>query len=227
MDETLNQRWQWEKNDIWRALGGFRDEGFVSATQVVNYTCSHDEVRPEHELKFYSAGHINRPAGMSVAEMALCKARVGLVALFAVPGVPMIYSGQEFGDDSPRTMDFRPMNWEKLKRTAHHQYHDMVCRLIATRRSFGALRSDHILFEPDDFVHEQVVRLRRWDEQGVVVLCALNFSEGRRTVTLDLPSRGVWHDVVEDKSYQLEAGSHDFELLPWQGLLLVPVQAHP
>ena len=175
LDEVLNQRWEWEKKDIWRAWVAFATEGFQSATQIVNYTCSHDDVRPEHELKFYSARYINRPPGMSVAEMALRKAQLGLVALFAAPGVPMIYSGQEFGEDAPRTIDFCPINWEKLKRTAHHQHHDLVCRLIVARRTYAALRSDNIIFEADDFVRDQVVRLRRWDEQGTVVLAALNF----------------------------------------------------
>jgi 1,4-alpha-glucan branching enzyme len=160
---------------------------------------------------------------MSVAEMALRKAQLGLVALFVVPGVPMIYSGQEFGEDTPRTIDFCPINWEKLKRTAHHRHHDLVCRLIVVRRNYGALRSDNIKFEADDFVREQVVRLRRWDNEGTTVLAALNFSDGRRTVTLDLPSGGVWRDVVGDRAYHLDAGNNQFELEAWQGLLLIPI----
>jgi 1,4-alpha-glucan branching enzyme len=223
LDDVLNQRWQWEKQDIRRALGGFRDEGFRTSTEVVNFTCSHDEVRPEHELKFYSAGYIWRPPGLSVAEMALRKAQLGLVALFAVPGVPMIYSGQEFGEDAPRTIDFCPINWEKLKRMAHHQHHDLISRLIMARRSYPALRSDHIHFEADDFVESQTVRLRRWDESGIVALAALNFGDTERTVTLDVPARGVWHDVVSDQRFTLQTQAHQFHLDAWQGLLLLPV----
>ena len=223
LDDVLNQRWEWEKKDIGRALGGFREEGYWNATEVVNFSCSHDEVRPEHEIKFYSAGHIKRPDGMSVAEMALRKAQLGLVALFAVPGVPMIYSGQEFGDDAPRTIDFCPINWEKLKRLAHHEHYDLVCRLIQARRSYAALRSDNIHFEPDDFAQEQVVRLRRWDEQGVAVLAALNFGVEPRRVTMNLPTGGVWQEVVGERTYQLAAGNHEFVLEPWRALLLTPV----
>jgi 1,4-alpha-glucan branching enzyme len=160
---------------------------------------------------------------MSVAEMALLKAQVGLVALFAVPGVPMLYSGQEFGEDAPRTIDFCPIGWDKLKRTAHQVHYGLVCRLIGARLTYPALRSDNILFEVDDFVRDQVVRLRRWDEEGTVVLAALNFSEGVRTIILDLPFAGVWRDVVKDHTYQLEAGPNHFELNLWQGLLLIPI----
>jgi 1,4-alpha-glucan branching enzyme len=184
-------------------------------------------VRPEHELKFYSAGHIRRPQGMSVAEMALQKAQRGLVALIASPGIPKINSGQEFGEDTPRTIDFCPINWEKLKRTLHHRHHDMVSRLIVTRRSFGALRSDNIYFEADDFVRDQVVRLRRWDEQGTVILAALNFSDAVRTVALDIPANGIWRDVVADQPFSLSAGHQPFELKPWQGLLLITIFLRP
>ena len=71
LDDVINQRWEWEKKDIRRALGGFRDQGFSTATQVINYSCSHDEVRPEHEIKFYTGQHIALPPGMKLPEVAL------------------------------------------------------------------------------------------------------------------------------------------------------------
>jgi 1,4-alpha-glucan branching enzyme len=223
LDTVINQRWEWDKRDIWRALGGFRDEGYQTATQVVNYTCSHDEVRPEHELKYYSAGYIKRPDGMSVAEMVLIKAQLGLTALLASPGVPLIYSGQEFGDDSPRTIDFCPINWEKLKRTAHQQHLELVSRLVAARRAYPALRSDNVHFEVDDFLNQHTVRFQRWDDQGAMVLCALNFSDEPRTVSLEVPKAGVWREIITDCVLQLKAGSEQFDLPPWRGLILAPV----
>jgi 1,4-alpha-glucan branching enzyme len=222
IDDVLNQRWAWEKVDIWRGLGGFREDGFAAATQIVNYTCSHDEVRPEHELKFYSAGNIVRPPGMSVAEMALRKAQLGLVALFAVPGIPMIYSGQEFGDDAPRTIDFCPLGWDKLKRATHIAFQEVVVRLIEARGCYSALRSDNIQFEADNFVQDNVVRLHRWDESGSRVVVALNFGAYQKQVTLNIPARGIWRDVVRNRMYKLEAGARQFDLPGWEALMLVP-----
>jgi len=166
LDDVLNQRWQWEQQDIFRALGGFREAGFWSADETVNYSCSHDEVRPEHEIKFYSWPHIPRPAEMSVGAMALAKGLLGLIALFAVPGVPMIYAGQEFGEDAPRTIDFQPLHWGKLLQPPHAEHNQAVMRLIAARRAHPALRSDHVEFYGDDFAREGVVRLKRWADAG-------------------------------------------------------------
>ena len=139
IEDVLNHRWQWEKKDIFRTIGGFRELGYSTATQVVNYTASHDEVRPEHEIKFYSAKHIERPAGMSVHDAALALALCGLVALLAAPGVPMLYAGQEYGEDSPRTIDFVPLQWNKLNRDVHAAQFAIVRRLIQARRAAWGL----------------------------------------------------------------------------------------
>ena len=34
----------------------------------------------------------------------------------------MIYAGQEFGEDTPRTIDFLPLHWEKIELPPMRQY---------------------------------------------------------------------------------------------------------
>jgi 1,4-alpha-glucan branching enzyme len=221
LDDALNQRWAWEQQDVFRALGGYRDEGFTSAHQVINYTCSHDEVRPEHEIKFYSARHIQRPPDMSVDDLALAKAKLGLVALFTAPGVPMLYAGQEFGEDAPRTIDFLPLRWEKLTQAQHAAHLSLVKRLVRLRLTQPALRSDHVLFHDNVFSEEKLVRYRRWDDDGDVVAVALNFGDATQATTLSLPANGRWRDVVEDRLYVTHDGRVDLHLRPWQGVALM------
>ncbi|MCX6048287.1 MAG: alpha-amylase family glycosyl hydrolase [Chloroflexi bacterium] len=228
LEDILNQRWEWEKKDIWRALGGFRDYGYRSATEIINYTCSHDEVRPEHEIKFYSWAHIQHPKNMSREELALASARLGLIALFAAPGVPMIYAGQEFGEDTPRTIDFLPLHWDKLQQAAHAEYHAFVTRLIHARRVHPALRSDQIDFYPDNFSTENIVRFKRWfdpnqpDSPADFAAVALNFSSSRRPIVLDLPWDGKWQELVHSRIHQIWNGQFSTTLAPWSGVLLVP-----
>ncbi|CAN5579037.1 alpha-amylase family glycosyl hydrolase [soil metagenome] len=228
MEDILNQRWEWEKKDIWRAIGGFRDYGFRSATEVINYTCSHDEVRPEHEIKFYSWAHIQHPKNMSRDELALASARLGLIALFAAPGVPMIYAGQEFGEDTPRTIDFLPLHWDKLQQPVHAEYYGFVTRLIHARRVHPALRSDQVEFYPDNFSTENVVRFKRWlgpnqpTDLPDFAAVALNFSSSRRPITLELPWNGKWQEVVHPRVHQIRDGQFSATLAPWSGVLLVP-----
>jgi 1,4-alpha-glucan branching enzyme len=222
LERVLNQRWEWEKEDIFRALGGFREFGHRTATDVVNYTCSHDEVRPEHEIKYYAFPHIPRPKGMSLQDAALAKALLGLVALFASPGVPMIYAGQEYGEDAPRTIDFCPLNWDRMHQPRHRKYLNTVRRLIEARRRHGALRSDDVLFERDDFARDRVVRFtRRDDATGDVALVALNFDSAAKSIPIAIPHTGRWHDVVSDRAVDLAQGETKLRLGPWQAALLV------
>jgi 1,4-alpha-glucan branching enzyme len=226
LDDMLNQRWEWEKRDIFRAIGGFRSQGLTTATGIVNYSCSHDEVRPEHEIIFYSQGHITRPAQMTVQQMAQTKAFLGLVTLLTAPGIPMLYAGQEFAEDAPRTIDFQPLHWDKLQQVEHQQHLRLVKQLIATRRAHPALAGDHIRFYPNDFPREQVVRFDRFltdETNGTMtdfVAVALNFSGVRREVELTVPWSGRWHDVISEKFHTINQ-TIELTLPPWQAAVLL------
>lgn len=223
MDDLLVQRWQWEQRDIFRAIGGFRDQGFVSADQVINYSCSHDEVRPVHEVLFYARQHIVKPDAFSWTDVALRKAMAGLIALMAAPGVPMLWMGEEYGEDLPRTIDFLPLKWEKLQIEPFRTHFEIVQRLILARREHAGLRSDHIEFLADDFAATQVIRFRRWDvATGDEAVVALNFGNVSRATSLSFGSDGTWQEVVSGKLHYVKNQKRSFTLEPWSGRLYVP-----
>ncbi len=220
LEDVLIQRWEWERRDLFRAVGGFRERGFARADQVINYTCSHDEVRPVHEVLFYARQHIQKPESMSWTQVALDKALVGLITLFAAPGVPMLWMGQEYGEDLPRTVDFLPLKWEKLDKEPFHHHWETVRRLIKARRTHKGLRSDTIEFLADDFPATQVMRFRRWDaESGECALAALNFSHQPRQISLPFPWDGSWYEVVRGASHRIHRQQRSFTLEPWSGRL--------
>lgn len=221
VDQVLNQRWQWEKSDIRAAIGGFRSQGFRRAAQLINYTASHDEVRPEHEIRFYTAQHIARPPAMSIDELALARARLGLVALMAGAGVPMIYAGQEYGDDSPRTIDFLPQTWFKLNQPLHQVHLALTRRLIQARRQHAALRSDHIEFAADSFEESHLVRFRRWDERGDHAVVALNFGWQPVTTDLHFPCTGQWYNAVSGQVHTVHGQRQTITLQPFEAVLFL------
>lgn len=227
LENVLNQRWQWEKQDIKRAIGGFRNLGYARADQVINYTASHDEVRPEHEIHFYSARHLARPRGWSMESLELALAKLGLVALFAGAGVPMLWSGQEFGDNSPRTIDFQPLQWHKLDDARHRAHCDMVRRLIHARRTHPALRSNNISFDWMDFSRTKMLLFWRWEDaaegvRGDAAAIALNFGAEAQHIEISLPYTGPWRDVVGNETWQVQRSPLSLTLPAYGAALLLP-----
>ena len=222
LEAVLKQGWEWEKKNIQRAIGGYGAQGFIRADQVINYTASHDEVRPVHEILYYARRHIQKPESYSWLEVALDKALAGLIALFTAPGVPMLYAGQEFGEDTPRTVDFLPIDWSKLDKPLHRRHWEIVRRLVHARRTSPALRGEHIEFLPDDFAATGLARYRRWDDAGNTALVALNFGGEMRETVLDFPKAGLWREVVNERVERMGAAAHTLHLPAWQGRVFVP-----
>jgi 1,4-alpha-glucan branching enzyme len=155
--------------------------------------------------------------------VALRKAMAGLIALMAAPGVPMLWMGEEYGEDLPRTIDFLPLKWEKLQIEPFRTHFEIVQRLILARREHAGLRSDHIEFLADDFAATQVIRFRRWDTaSGDEAVVALNFGNVSRSTSLSFGSDGTWQEVVSGKLHYVKNQKRSFTLEPWSGRLYVP-----
>lgn len=225
LENCLFQTWQWERQDMPHCLGGFRAQGFERADQVINYVVSHDERRPEHEIQFWGA-HIQPCRPEDAAQwptrwhLALQKARLGLTVLFTSPGVPMLLAGQEFGEDSPRTIEFWPLDWKKLALAEGQGQFRFLQKLIRLRREHPALRSDNIEYYWDDFPRFKVLRYKRWDDQGDVVVVAVNFDVVPQVVGLGFPHDGLWEDALSGRSYQIRGNWRDFELPVWSAVVL-------
>jgi glycosidase len=98
-------------------------------------------------------------------------------ALFTLPGVPMIYGGQELGQRGRRDA----LAWAD----AREEFRDRYRRLTRLRESVPELGSDAALvrvdFEADS---DRAVAFARAGDAGTVV-CVLNFGESPATVRLD------------------------------------------
>ncbi|MCB9116458.1 MAG: hypothetical protein H6639_16070 [Caldilineaceae bacterium] len=161
--DILNHRWEEKKTSS--APGGYRDMGFSTATQVINL-CSHDEVRPEHEIKPPLRKHIPKPKGMTL-QMYWRAWLAG--AAFAAPGVPMIYAWQEFGDDTAQA----PSTSRAVIGSSYNPSFARTWRRQTVDPRAGAIcpaQRQHQL--PDNhFAAEHLVRFCRcWDDNGGTLL---------------------------------------------------------
>ena len=121
-------------NDLLDAIEARERDGFPGYTRLLNATENHDEARLAHEA---AVGHREDPAAV---------ARASAAAAFTLPGVPMLYYGQErritqygrrrqcpYADDPEKADDIERdpykrafMNWDDCPETHLAFYRDLV-----------------------------------------------------------------------------------------------------
>jgi glycosidase len=110
--------------------------------------------------------------------------RVATAMLLTLPGIPCIYTGDEYGLEFEPYQELTPLTWMEQYPglRAYHQ------KLIALRKEIPSLVSrlwSHLLFDPIPQEVFGYVRHLEANEQPVIVL--LNFSEEPAEIGFDLP----------------------------------------
>lgn len=170
-------------------------QGFMGATNVVNYLTNHD-----HDHLMASLGDRN-----IFDDEAFRRVRLGAVLLMTAMGVPLIWMGEEFGEYKAKTIEQAKIDWTLLKNELNQGLFNYYKGLINLRKENAALYTENI-----DFFHEDptsnVLAYGRWNDEGSRVVVVANFSEhylAGYTVP-NFPADGVWHEWTSD--YDIEAG---------------------
>jgi 1,4-alpha-glucan branching enzyme len=168
-----------------------------------NYVQSHNElVRAKSRL----VERIDRnTVGTRPSAIALKKVSLAAGILFTTPGVPLVYQGDEFLDDS--TFDWKtPLNWNNA--TIYSGWVTMYRRLIAARVNNGGdtagLSDQGIKLLHVDNIGDVVA----WDRYNpsatcrddVVVVANLNSSDTAPDYRIGLPCSGMWKVVFNSDS---------------------------
>ena len=159
------------------AIEGRAEIGFPPHAAFLLYIENHDETR-------------------YVVECGDDAAFAAAGALFTLPGVPMIYGGQEFGQRGRRDA----LAWDHA-REAFREHYD---RLGDLQDSVPELGSGAALARVDyEADTDRTVAFAREGESGTVV-CVLHFGEGSATVSVDGPVDAT--DLVSGESLATDEG---------------------
>lgn len=226
MANVLSEGWQWEREPVDRIVGGCLEMGSVAGHQMVKFLANHRTTRPVHTIKFHTF-YQTRPHP-SVAEnyatsddVAIRKTQLGLLMLFTSVGTPMLLAGQEFAEDSANTVYFNPLDWTMLERERNQAHLDFVRRLVHLRRERPALRTTNIELYPNDFADDKLIRFKRWDETGDVVMVVLNFDHRPHRVKMGFPETGRWREAFSGESIEVTDHETEITLPEWHGLVFV------
>ncbi len=189
---------EYDWNDFERVFGFFdpRNQGYRHRFMAVNYLETHDEWRAFYE--FISAGFSY--------ETAFVKSALAAAVLFTIPGQPMLYHGQEWGEPTECTLRPNPIHWENLEKESARKLRDRYRQMARLRREHPALRSENFSI---DAIHPDLksVAYRRWSDdadqgQGDHVVVAVNFSPIPQTMEVPFRHAGTWRDVLSGEAVE-------------------------
>ena len=170
----------------------------------VVYTESHDEVANGKQRipEMISTGN-------EASTVAKQRSTLGATLVLTVPGIPMLFMGQEFLEPG-YFRDEVPLHWE---RTTQHGgivqlYRDLIALRKNVHQTTAGLRGEHVNVFLVDNVNK-VIAYHRWDQGGAGddVVVVLNF--GHRAFTqydLGLPRPGTWRVRFHSSAESYDAG---------------------
>ncbi len=180
-------------------------QSYSTHTGPLNYTVSHDEPRLIYEATHYQ--------GMTINEAAL-KSKLGAVALFTGTGTPMLYHGQEFGQngtsrDPSGHIIPQPLQWEKLNSDWGNDIFTLHKRIIWLRNNWDVIRGPN--FETTLTGNSQkVIAVKRHDDSlGQTVFIVMNLNSSDQTISnLAFPYSGDWFEFTQDESLHIDDGNY-------------------
>ena len=159
---------------------------------MVNYLESHDDERVLRELQ---------QAGFE-GDVARRKAALGLTLLATGCGVPMLYHGQSWGEDTPKNMDHNPIHWDRLDDEALRGLHEHCGRALGLRAGRDSLNASNFAFDVID-ARKRLIAYRRWNGDGDIVLVAANLGGEPQEIDLPNPRPGRWREFFSGDDLDL------------------------
>lgn len=173
--------------------------GYGSGNHTVNYLASHD-----HERIFKQVEEVGHKSG----DAAFRRVKLAAGLLLSVPGIPMIWMGQEFGTDSPLSMSPRPLAWELLARRENQDMHNYFAGLVKLRLRTPAMLGDQYQTILKD-AQRSLFAFKRWDNGGGIIVVAANLKDtpaGEFVIADAALPDGTWHEHIFNYDAKVEKG---------------------
>lgn len=177
-------------------------QDYNHASFMLNYLECHDDIRLIRSLR----DEIGFPE-----ELAYRKSALGATVLMTIPGEPMLWQGQEWGEATVRDQKPNKIHWELLDTPEGRCLREHYADVTRLRRERTSTRSDNFEFQMIDPARRVVV-YHRWLGDADHVLVAANFSADKQALTLHFPQQGHWRErfsrqlwnITADLEYELD-----------------------
>jgi 1,4-alpha-glucan branching enzyme len=174
--------------------------GYRTGGHCVNYIVSHDHDRLMQQLG---------DKGNMFDDVAFARVKLGMGLLATIPGIPMIWMGQEFGAANEKSLDPRPLDWSLLQHERNAGLHAHVTSLLKLRRETHALQNDTFEVCHRDPAR-RVFAFKRWNGDGQVVVVAANLKHepvDELVIGECGLEDGTWHEHTHGYDVRVEGGT--------------------
>lgn len=129
-----------------------------------------------------------------------------LIGLFTAKGIPMLWQGQELGENYyvpdqgwGRVAIFRPMRWEYFYDEVGRSMVSLVRKLVRLRQRGEQFRAgEHYFYNDDNYISRGVLLFSRREHEKFS-LTALNFSDTDQTVPFIFPMSGDYMEELHGR----------------------------
>ena len=181
-------------------------QGYSDHTGALNYIESHDETRIVTECVEYQDYEDEEAYGIST---------LGMVVLMTAEGTPMIYQGQEFGQNSNDShLDPAPVQWGNLDSGIGQNLFENYAALIDLRVKRNALKDNNLVVKSQLPSQKSIIYWRVSGEDEFVIVA--NFDDNDQYFNIEFPHSGEWYNVLEGGSINIESN--------WCGNCMVPAK---
>jgi 1,4-alpha-glucan branching enzyme len=188
--------------------------GYGSGNHTVNFLGNHDHKRILRDIA--DTVHI-------FGDAAFRRVKLALGILLTVPGLPMIWMGQEFGAVNPKSLEPQPIDWSLLANKDNKDLRDFSAELIKCRRQRPSLWSDNFQVVLSDS-NRRIFGYKRWNDAGGVVVVVANINDtpsGEFVIEKAGLEDGTWREHLTNRKFQMTGGQIKDTLEPSQVKIFV------
>ena len=188
----------WDIDELARKINPHTN-GYGTGAHTVNYASSHDQVRLMRVIG---------EQGKIFDDAAFRRMKLTASILLTIPGLPMLYMGQEFGMSNEKSLEPRPLDWSLLKNEGNTNLLKHTAGLVKLRTGTPAMNTDNFeitLIDPK----RQILGYKRWNDAGGVVLVVANLRDepaGDFTVADKGLEDGIWREHGSNFEMTVQAG---------------------
>jgi len=212
LENAFDMDYAWEFHHIMNEIA----KGNKNASDIATYYAKVDTTYPEGAIRmFFITNHDENSWNGTISERMGEGAKAFAVLSFTLPGMPLIYSGQETG------MDYRLEFFEKdtIQWDYNHELHGFYKSLINIKKDNPALCYDGEFQELKTSGSEAIYAFsRKRDENHLVVLINLTGAEQDFTLS-DSKGAGNYKNLINGESIKI-IRSESISLAPWDYLIL-------